>query len=300
MSLDYRVESLHPSHYPALSTLFQKVFERKFSIAKISAKFETENLGKASVGKLAFAPDGALVSFFGIIPSQFSYQGKTFWGGQAVDIMTDPGHQRQKLFHNLGLLSQKEAKNSGYDFLFSFPNSNLRPALKNALGWQTVQRFLCHEFIGKERPWTGIFGKDEEEGTEFPQEAQFLGSHLKNSLHGIRNGELFQYKRRPADCRVIRLDHGWAWIRLDRNLQIGDMAPDSQSQAAKLVKDLLDFGRIRGVQKYYFQSSPFPRGVQIFGKAWRPIKTWQILALPLMENIPLDKLFLTLADWDGF
>ncbi|MCB9232949.1 MAG: GNAT family N-acetyltransferase [Bacteroidia bacterium] len=300
MSLEYKVYYLEENHFPAVASLYKEVFGRHISLSRLQARFDGSQFEKPLIALLAAAPDKSPAAFFALLPMRFEFNGQVFHGARAVDVMTHPDHRRQKLFTNLGLMARRRAEECGYDFLFTLPNEMARPIFKKALGWQTIQRLQRYQTDGANLPWAKTFSRKEEKGTAFPDGIRFIQASHPELLTSSRWPGFFEYKRASEDSRILTFLHGAAWLQLGLDLKIGDLAPFSPAKAPDLLREVAAFGRKCGCKKIWFESTPFEEAKTWFGPEWKSIKTSQVLALPLREGVPLERLFLTLADLDGF
>lgn len=301
MSSEKHITALKDEHFPALASLFNSVFGKQVKPNFLRKKYQNGYLGKEMPAQVALDSQGGVIGFFGLLPARFQQQGQCLWAAQAMDIMVASEYRGQGFFKAMGQAAQAQAREIGYDFLFTFPNQKAEPAFLKGLDWEQLHQMRCFEMNNSlwKRMIKNNSGLDVSPWKE--GELQFLTELSPGIGGGGRNLSFFEHKNAIHPSGIWEGEHGHAWLSSAGGiLKIGDLAPRNMIQGNALVAELTHDFRQSGLKKVYFQCSPHEQMSSWFGPQWRSFDTWKVLGLALKSGLEMDRLFFTLADLDTF
>lgn len=80
---------------------------------------------------------GNIAAIYTVVPVMVTVEGKKVIAMQSVDTLTDVDHRGKGLFIQLAKKLYDNASESGFAFVYGFPNSNSGPGFFKKLGWQS-------------------------------------------------------------------------------------------------------------------------------------------------------------------
>ena len=135
MHLDYRLFQAGDEN--KILDLFKITFKKEMSLEYWNWRFLNNPYGDVQIA-LAFDQE-KLVGHYAISPIDFTSNGKTFKVAHSMTTMTHPDYQGMGIFNKLASLLYSNLKESSYDLVWGFPNSNSYYGFMKNLSWKPSQ-----------------------------------------------------------------------------------------------------------------------------------------------------------------
>jgi hypothetical protein len=232
--------------------------------------------------------------------------------GQLVDGAIAGEYRRRGLFVGLAETVRELSEAAGISFLFGFPNGESYPAFVRHLGYQHV-----HDLVEYRLPVRTVWAERvaRPRGTLRPLyeryvrgalSAHFADQAFENSLlhEGFagtdRDRAFHAYKSSFAGSRVVSVDGGRAWLKVERGLLVGDLEASSEADLDRTAHALERLGVRLGVHQIMFQVSKGTRFSPFFESRFRTLPGLPVIHRNLGSRIPIEKLRFTFGDLDNF
>ena len=134
---EYTIERLTSDKFDVLFPLMKDCFGTEGNLDYFKWKFLDNPVGEFTAFVAIHTESKDVVSFYGIIPEQYTVNGQNRILFQTVDGMTHSKHRRKGLFQKLALFCYDYLKLQNNFFVFGFGGVQSTPALCK-LGWRKV------------------------------------------------------------------------------------------------------------------------------------------------------------------
>ena len=308
--IDYDFKPLTEANLHLVLPLYQKVFNRKFSIAQLRAKFFSEYSPVPCQAFFAFH-DEMPVAFLSTIPFLMCYEEKTELSAQLCDAMTLPSYRRRGLITRLIDIADQSLRQKGFRFIWGFLNYNTEPLLVGKMGWQGQNRMRCFKIpistFSQEALFrkTKIFSRYFQERLKKQLYPLTVDAILPNSaisegvVATLRDRNYYRYKSFTPNY-IIKLNNTLVWIKPVGGLLIGDMEIQSEKQFAESLEQLKILASKLGLSKITFQVNCGTLLDQLLSKRYAGFDTWLTGYKNYNSDFPLEKLMFTYGDLDTF
>lgn len=306
----YKFVPLSNENIHELIPLYRSVFNVKYSLKQIKAKYQPTYTGIYAQGHFAFHK-GKAVAFHGAIPILMRHKNEVELCAQYGDAMTLEQHIGNGLFTKLGELTDEALNKKDVRFVWGFPNQNSEYGYVNKLHWEGKERMQCYILKLNSLSSEVVYRKTkilERKNQKRIKSALAPLTIEKKNLHSIntinyggvdRSDSFYDYKSFSPNY-FIQLNESKVWVKPLGGLLVGDMEVKDKSSALKTVEDLKLLAKSLGLNKVVFQTSPKSELNSILNSIYRPIDSWLIGYKNFHSNFPLDKLQFTYGDLDTF
>jgi hypothetical protein len=309
-STDYQYQALTESNLHWLIPLYQKIFNKKYSLEQIRAKYQPYYTGINAQGHFALY-DGKPVAFHGAIPVFMNYKDQIELAAQYGDAMTLKTHSGKGLFTKLGKLTDEVLKTKNVRFVWGFPNQNSEYGYVNKLDWKGKNRMQAY-ILPLAKISSEVISRKSKVGQKKVQ--KLIESKLepirvkKQGLQSVddsnfptvdRSKDFYNYKQFSPNY-MIRVNGVKAWIKTEGGLLIGDMEAKDEKQFFKTIAALKELGKSLGLHKVIIQLANQSQQNKWMKKEYAAVDSWLIGYKNFNSEFPLDQLQLTYGDLDTF
>jgi GNAT superfamily N-acetyltransferase len=265
---EYTAVLLNQDNFPDFLRIFRASFPgNNISDRTFRAKFETSYTGKVYCGFLAYKAPDQPAAYFGLFPMLAEYQGRKLLIGQSGDVAAHPSHRQKGLFRLLHNRCLSYCDESGFEFLFAFPNASSLPGFMKS-GWSLgepmetmvrmnqvsiLKRFMRKIFPGKFAARQAAVLRQHSIQPDASMHSDSLCRKYADGAAMIpRSVEYLGYKLR-IESVIIQLSGGSAWVAAKGNqLILCDLFGENHE---KLMQQLLRFAGKNGFDAILFSSN---------------------------------------------
>jgi GNAT superfamily N-acetyltransferase len=265
---EYTTVQLNQDNFPDFLQIFRASFPgNNTSDNKFRAKFDTSYSGRVYCGFLAYKGPEQPAAYFGFFPMLAEYQGRKLLIGQSGDVATHPSHRQKGLFRLLHNRSLSYCDETGFEFLFAFPNASSLPGFMKS-GWslgepmETLVRMnqvsLLSRFVRKIFPaqfaafQAAMLRKHSIQPDTSMQPESLCRKYADGAAMIPRSAEYLGYKLR-IESVIIQLSGGSAWVAAKGNqLILCDLFGVNHEE---LMHELLRFAGKNGFDAILFSSN---------------------------------------------
>ena len=267
---DYRLERLTPERLPDLVALHAATYGPGLTLDDARRKFSTATLGHDVIGYLAYDRAGTAAAYYGIFPMRVRLGDRDLLAGQSGDTMTHPDHRGRGLFTKLGRATYDDARGSGIDFVFGFPNSNSYPGFVKHLGWTHVRTMRSYSLPVPTVPVTALLRNRPHRLRRLTaaQRRLLVASRLASPATALRSSVLegggagvvrdaafLAYKGGP-EILTFTQSGVTVHLKLDEHLSVGDLVPEPGARAWGALARLVLIALVCCRYRIRFHTSP--------------------------------------------
>lgn len=311
--MSYRYTRLSKENISDLVEIYRDAFGKEVSLDFLNSKQDTSTFGPSYVGYIAYSEEGEAAGFYGVFPCHIIFNGKKYLAAQSGDTMTHSRHTGKGLFIALATETYNYCKSIGVHLVFGFPNKNSYPGFTKKLGW--IHFDDIHAYLVRVRciPWIRL-----KNTFKLPQYLHdywfrlimslykkgraFNSSCIQQNVPVIDHSEgFFKYKKYDENF-VVKINGLNVWLKHDDMfLYVGDIEHCSEIEFTSLLKMLKFLAFITGLPHLRYHGSTNAWASKMFAKYGHKLDvTYPAGGVNFRNEIPLDKMQFTLADFDTF
>ncbi|RLE17992.1 MAG: hypothetical protein DRJ65_22005 [Acidobacteria bacterium] len=306
----YRFERLRDDNMEDLQFLFREVLGRRFPISYLQQKYNTSFTGVRHLTHIAYHRSQP-VSFYGVVPTFFSWNNNRYLAAQTCDYLTLRSHQRKGLHRQLSDRAFELMRHHGVTIAFALMSDDSLASGKK-LGWNLLGRMQAFVIPCVTLPVAKAVRKLRFANTLFDsfthrvfREHTIPSEDYRNSL--IEEGwlgveyspDFFAYKTFTNNFH-IKLDGVTAWIKADRNLLVGDLNFKTDQALEQAIVRLKRFAALSGFTEIIIQASSETRLLAHLESRYSSHPSWTIGYIDLGSGLPTEKLRCNFGDFDTF
>jgi hypothetical protein len=311
----YRLACVRGPEMGPLVPLFRESFRRPdFNLDWLKKKYACEYQGIGGFSCVAFTEQGQAAASFGMLPWPIRFGDRTEIAAQGVDAATHHQHRRRGLFTRVSEMAREVCESAGVSFLFAFPQPDGQsyPGLVSRLGYTHVDDLIeyrlpistlwMEKVARRVGPLDGLYERQLQRtlGAYLPTDAVLDNSLLSEGFAATDRDRAFYGYKSFAGSRVLAVDGGRVWLKVNRGLQVGDFEASSEAEMEKSVQVLERLAVRLGVHQILFQASKDTRFSRFFARRFRPYPCVTVVYRNLRSQIPAEKLRFTFGDLDNF
>lgn len=311
----YRLACLRGPEMEPLVPLFQESFRRPdFNLAWLEKKYACEYDGIGGFSCVAFSKGGQAAASFGILPWPIRFGDRTEIAGQPVDAATHHEHRRRGLFTRLAEMARQVCESAGFSFLFALPHpqGGSYPGFVRNLGYTHIDdlvefrlsiRTLSMERVARRiGPLYRLYERHLQRTLRsyLPVDSVLDNSLLSEGFAATRRDRAFHEYKAFAGNRVLAVDGGRVWLKVNRGLFVGDLEASTEPQMESTVRALEGLALRLGVHQIVIHASKDTRFTRFFEARFPPYPSLAVVYQNLRSQIPPGKLRFTLGDHDNF
>jgi len=312
---NYSFQQINDSNYDFTQTLYKKSFGINNSISTIKRKYDTSVFGHKNIGYFAVSDDQKPASYYGIFPMIMTINSVDIPVAQSGDTMTAPEHRNKGLFVQLAKKTYQLAEEQGIQLVFGFPNENSFPGFKKKLDWQffgSMQKFSIHNSV---LPFCELSSKFSALASTYNKYSNFRLSKydialteeniapfnkFKSQGYIKKDINFFRYKLSSPENHLIKINNFTLLIKPKTHLIIGDVGFFDKSRTDDFTQTLLRLSKILGCRSTIIIVSKNCWVFDYLKSIIDPKESLPIGFLPFNQNISLDDISFTQADYDTF
>jgi hypothetical protein len=314
--MTYHLVSLRGAEIVRLAPLYRRAFGRRFFTSEwMKKKYAYGAQGIEAFACVAFAESGDVAAAFGLLPWPIRYGDRVEVAGQMVDAATADAHRRRGLFTQLGEMVAEECEAAGVSFLFAFPHreGGSYPGFMGQLGYDHIGDLVEYRLPIRELSAERIMRRLGPLGSVYDRYAarvlrRYPSSDpvLENSViaegyGGVERDRAFHaYKSAFGGSRVVEVDGGRVWLKVQRGLLLGDVEAASETAFVRTLEALERLAGKLGVHQILFQAASGSRVSSLFERRYPPLPGLAVVYRDLRSQIPSEKLRFTFGDLDNF
>lgn len=296
---------------PKVHTLFSEARNLHFPEGYFLRKYGTNTPELRFVCLLALDKHQDPAGFVAIVPRQLQRDGKSFLGGEFLDVVTHPKHRGKGLFVQLSKQVVELGQSLGLELLFSTPNHLSAPIMVHKLQWKLHEQLPRFEYQHKGMDWYRYATRFAPiRRLYFQKIEQKLGPFLLPKAYSkpirpkvgavVWDSMFFESKQKESN-RFLNFEGFYWWVRFDGGLFIADVQPTNEQARPEIfeaaLKKLLQFLGIRRAFGYFPKNS---FAAQCFANLANPSEGVDIYVLPLTDLGHQGHWEFSLADCDSF
>ncbi len=306
----YRFERLRDDNMEDLQFLFREVLNRRFSVAYLRQKYNTSFTGVRHLTHIAYHRSQP-VSFYGVVPTFFSWKNRRHLAAQTCDYLTLRSHQRKGLHRQLSDRAFELMRSNGVTVAYALMSDDSL-ASGRKLGWNLLGRMQAFVIPCVTLPVAKAVRKLSFANALFDsvtrrvfRKCTIPSQNYRNSL--IEEGwlgveyspDFFAYKTFTNNFH-IKLDGVTAWIKADRNLLVGDLNFKTDLALERAIVRLRRFAALSGFTEIIIQASSETRLLAYLEARYSSRLSWTIGYIDLGSGLPINKLRCNFGDFDTF
>jgi hypothetical protein len=305
--LNTRFERLTFENLHHVATLHRVVYGKQLSMAYLRAKYRPMEPHTGLFGTLAFI-ENKPIGFIGIIPQKLEYHGKQEWTGFVVDAMTLPTHRSWVLFSKLIQSNHQMLSAAGFASLCTNSVPQTAILYNPRIGWTASHQLNAYKIPVMNRNLAYVRRKTLR---FFNQNAQtifrsflspatsFSSFESQDVVRVCRDESFLKYKEENGSFFATHKD-GSIWLKQLGSLYIGEVMIRSNQEFESLMQWLIPLARKAGAPEIIFQTSPGSLTDACFAKKHTAFPSWTLGYFNLSSEFPLDKIRMTIGDFDTF
>jgi hypothetical protein len=307
----YTIERLNAVNLTDVEKLHTVVYGPLPAPGFFFKKYDTSFTGINHIGYVAYNAERIPIGYYGVIPCFMKLANRTILAAQSADTMTHPQHRFKGLFVELSNLTFQLCRDNGIKLLFGFPNQNSLPGALNKLGWQITERMDCFVIPTRGLSWDRVINKlSFLKNTFINYQSSVLKKYLqsqpgitnsviRDGFAGIvRDDDYWRYKT-YAQSYIIKLGNSTLWIKVGRELLIGDILTRPE-EFENMLQELKKLARKLGISHLQFHTSPGTTIYKLFAERFTVIPSFPVLFQDFEGGLPLAQIKFTSADIDTF
>lgn len=321
MSKKYFYRKLSNKNIGDLVTIHKTINSSHVTKSKsgYASQLDTSYLNINHIGYIAYSKENEPAAFYGVIPMELISNNQKILAAQSANTMTNPKHQRQGLFISLAKKTYDLARDEGIKFIFGFPNASSFPGFQKKLNWNFIDKLNNYDFFVLAPPFSMIlsnknkfFKKYKDYILKFfaSKNQKFNSSFMMDSENDTvvnKNEKYFNYKYDKKQHKLISSEGMSCWIKIERDLSIGDISFDKNYQdkeklilLKKLIKKLKRLSFLLGIIRIKTYVSPNSKIDILLSKIKKPRSGLSIGKVDLEKNIFSENIKFTFSDFDTF
>lgn len=308
----YRYERFNQDKIDDLLLLFLESDKRKVSREKFVMKYQTDYLGVAYVGFLAYDENNKPAAFYGVIPTEaHNKHGEPILVAQSADTITHPKHQKKGLFVKLAEMTYQLATELEIHFLYGIPNYLSYPGFVKKLGWThdgNLQKFNIHLKtipIGNLVKRYPVFNPLYQKYcslifrifTQKPKNETF--TECKHEFQILATPNFISYKNYTSK-HIRQISACDVWFSQESFLKIGEIQGLNEQNVGPLIKRLKLIGFLVGAHKIVYQCNTIHENCDLLSKHIEPEEGLPIIFKNLSNQYEITDFAVKFADVDTF
>lgn len=291
----YIFQKLSQATLHHLVSLYYEAFEKKITLEFLVRKYDTQKVGAAYIGYLAFTPAGQPAAFYGVLPCIVQFNGQCILAAQSADTMTHPDHRQKGLFITLAKKTYSLAKENNIKFIFGFPNKNSFPGFVK-LNWQfmpepmklfriRVKTFPAAAVFSKSLFLSGLYQRaiDVFYSGKQAQEALFSNEVTDSVLHD----SVFLAYKQYNQTSIVKIGESYVWGKWDGALKVGYAQFPDDLPAEIFIRDVRKLAAKTGCTAVFFITCATSRLYKKLSSLMTPSDALPIGFYPLSDD-PFD------------
>jgi hypothetical protein len=308
---EYRIVRLDKDSLKDLEKLYIAVYGIAPAENYFYKKYDTAYTGVEYAGYIAYNRQNIPVAYYGVIPCFIRYNRANILAAQSGDTMTDPAYRYKGMFVELSKITFELCKQSGIAFIFGFPNQHSYHGAVHKLGWKLTENMYCFTVPVNTVPLASLSNR-------FPwlkklyrkyagsilnkyalQEKGVANSVIDDGYAGLYRGDRYLQYKTYGNTKVIRAGKAKAWISMNTNLTIGDLALGGEDFDTT-IDTIKKIAAKLGIRQVLFHACINTRLHSLFLARYKAIPSFPVLFQDLGTDVAFDKIKFTFADIDIF
>lgn len=307
----YTIVRLDASNIKKLQTLSKAVWGHEPEEKMLYLKYYHPEPEHAFLGYFALDENGNPACFQGTTRLSIAYKNETKIIAQSTDSMTHPKHAGKGLFYYIANKTYQLCKEKGMLMVMGYANQNSLPIVTGKIGFKVADYLQGYSISVRTLPLAKISFKipflknvyspyQKIIFLKFKIPYQIPYSFSKEEVPVLlREDTLIDYKQ-ARGVFSIKIESAILWIKINRDLFIGDMICASEAEWLRVMNKLKQLCFLAGISKIHFQSCKGTKEQSYFDKHYPHFESLPLCYLDFGYSFPIEKYKATFGDIDIF